>query len=155
MSQPTPTTVLITGADRGLGKVLLKLCLAKPNHNIIAGVRDPSQSTSQSLHSLPDASGSHLIIVKIDPVIEPSASDAVEELTKTHGIDHLDVVIANAGISNTWPKVKGFKIEDLKAHMEVNVYGVVWLYQATFCCRSKSACQWAQFAIWKQISLSS
>lgn len=36
-----PTIVLITGANRGLGKGLLKRYLALPNHTVIAANRDP------------------------------------------------------------------------------------------------------------------
>ena len=39
-------------------------------------------------------------------------------------------MIANAGILSVWPTIKELDVEDLKEHMEVNVYGVVWLFQA-------------------------
>ncbi|EXF82182.1 aflatoxin biosynthesis ketoreductase nor-1 [Colletotrichum fioriniae PJ7] len=126
-----PTTVLITGANRGLGKGLLQRYLALPNHIVIAGNRDPTQPTSQALNDLPKAEGSKLIVVKIDACVEEDAQDAVKELQETYGITHLDIVIANAGISYAWPAVAELKIADLQAHMEPNVYGVVALYQAT------------------------
>lgn len=126
-----PIIVLITGANRGLGKGLLQRYLAQPNHIVIAGNRDPTHPTSTALNDLPKADGSRLIVVKIDAAIEQDAHDAVKELQQTHGIDHLDIVIANAGVSYVWPPVAQLKIADLQAHIEPNVYGVVAVYQAT------------------------
>ena len=59
------------------------------------------------------------------------AFEAVKILNSEHDIHHLDVVIANAGIAYVYPKVSELKITDLKAHMEPNVHGAIWLYQAT------------------------
>lgn len=124
------TIVLISGANRGLGQFLLKLYLAKPNHLVIAANRDPSHATSKALFDLPVAANSRLVVVKVDSSSESDSFSAVEEL-KSQGIDHIDIVIANAGISYIWPTVSEVKIEDLQAHMTTNVYGVVWLFQAT------------------------
>jgi norsolorinic acid ketoreductase len=124
-------TVLISGANRGIGKGLLQRYLIQPNHVVIAANRNPSHPTSQSLNDLPKGEGSRLIIVKVDVLSETDASDAVEELQNSHGIGHLDLVIANAGISTIWPTVANLKITDLQAHMAANAYGVITLYQAT------------------------
>jgi norsolorinic acid ketoreductase len=124
------TVVLISGANRGLGKGLLELYLARPNHIVIAANRDPTHITSKTLTNLPTGTGSRLILVKVDASNESDALEAVKQLS-AEGIDHLDLVIANAGISYTWPKVSDLKIADLQAHIETNVYGVLWLYQAT------------------------
>ncbi|KAI1392402.1 NAD(P)-binding protein [Hypoxylon trugodes] len=126
-----PIVVLISGANRGLGKGLLKRYLAQPDHIIIAANRDPEHQTSKDLADLPAASGSCVIVVKLDAVAESGAADAVEELRAKHGIEHLNIVIANAGVSYVWPSVADAKIEDMRGHMEPNVYGVVRLYQAT------------------------
>ncbi|KAI1495122.1 hypothetical protein F5X96DRAFT_665064 [Biscogniauxia mediterranea] len=96
------TTVLISGTNRGLGKALLKLYLAKPNHVVIGANRDPSLPASQALASLPTGTGSRLIIVKIDAIVELDAAKATQELA-AEGIDHLDLVIANAGIAYFGP----------------------------------------------------
>ncbi|KAI1379822.1 hypothetical protein F4677DRAFT_295891 [Hypoxylon crocopeplum] len=133
MRSPTmaQTVVLITGANRGLGKGLLERYLALPNHTVIAANRNPVHQTSKALADLPKGDGSRLIVVKLDAVVEQDAFRAVKELQESHGIDHLDVVIANAGVSYIWPSVADVKISDLQAHIEPNVYGVVTLYQAT------------------------
>ncbi|KAF9878108.1 aflatoxin biosynthesis ketoreductase nor-1 [Colletotrichum karsti] len=134
-----PTVVLITGANRGLGLGLLQRYLALPNHTVIAGNRDPTHKTSKALSDLPKAEGSRLIVVKIDAAIEQDAHDAVKELQASHGVDHLDIVIANAGVSYVWPTAADLKISDLKGHIEPNVYGVISLFQATRPLLKKSA----------------
>ncbi|TVY37840.1 Norsolorinic acid ketoreductase [Lachnellula subtilissima] len=130
---PTPpqTIILITGANRGLGAGLLTLYLSLPYHTVIAAVRSPLSPSSLALSSLPTGVGSRLITVKIDACNETDHGEAVETLRSTHGISHLDVVIANAGVSYVFPKVSELKIEDLQGHLTPNVFGVVWLYQAT------------------------
>ncbi|KAI1088935.1 NAD(P)-binding protein [Rostrohypoxylon terebratum] len=126
-----PKIILISGASRGLGRGLAERYLAKPNHIVIAANRNPSSAPSQSLSQLPVGKSSSLIIVKLDAEIESDATNAIKELKEKYDIEHLDVVIANAGISEVWPAVKDVKIADLDRHVRINVYGVVALYQAT------------------------
>ncbi|ORY29548.1 hypothetical protein BCR39DRAFT_171236 [Naematelia encephala] len=123
------TVVLISGANRGLGKGLLARYLALPNHTVIAANRNPDHPTSQDLSKLPTAEGSKLIVIKIDARVWQDPFDAIKTLG-SHGIDHIDIVVANAGVSYTWPSVAEVKHEDLIAHFEANAYGVVSLYQA-------------------------
>jgi NAD(P)-dependent dehydrogenase (short-subunit alcohol dehydrogenase family) len=70
----TPTVVLITGANRGIGKGLLELYLLKPNHLVIAGNRDPEHATSKALATLPTADGTSLLVVKIDATVRTAGS---------------------------------------------------------------------------------
>ncbi|TVY46624.1 Norsolorinic acid ketoreductase, partial [Lachnellula occidentalis] len=107
------------------------LYLAKPHHTVIAAVRSPSSPSTQALTSLPTGTSSRLITVKIDACIEGDAAAAVESLRTNHGISYIDVVVANAGVSYVFPKVSELRIEDLMGHMTPNVFGLVWLYQAT------------------------
>jgi len=125
----SPIIVLITGANRGLGKGLLEQYLARPNYVVIAGNRDPEHSSSKILNDLPRGDGTKLITVKIDSTLSSDPSMAVQQLA-AQGIHHLDIVIANAGISLSSPAVAELDPSDLDRHMEVNVYGVVRLFQA-------------------------
>jgi norsolorinic acid ketoreductase len=125
------TIVLITGANRGLGLGLLQRYLAQPNHTVIAGNRDPGHPSSQALSKLPKGEGSKLIVVKIDASIREDAFSAVKQLQNNHGINHIDIVIANAGVSYAWPTVAELKLDDLHGHLGPNVYGFITLYQAT------------------------
>ena len=132
-----PTVVLITGANRGIGEGLLKLYLSKPNHTVIVGNRAPDHAPSQALLLLPKAEGTTLILVKIDANVESDPANAVKAL-ESQGIDHLDIVIANAGIALTWCKVSEVTAELLQKHFTTNVYGFVWLYQAVLPMLKKS-----------------
>jgi len=132
-----PAVVLITGANRGIGNGLLGLFLAKPNHMVIAANRDPDHSSSKDLANLPKAEGTSLFIVKLDATVATDPINAVKQLS-TYGIDHIDIIIANAGIALLWPKVCEVNIEDVATHMETNVYGFIRLYQATIPLLKKS-----------------
>jgi len=123
------TVVLITGANRGLGYGLLERYLKLPNHTVVAANRNPDYPTSKGLSKLPTAEGTKLVVVKLDARVWQDAFDAVKTL-ESQGIDHLDIVIANAGVAYCWPTVAEVKLEDLVAHVEPNAYGVVSLYQA-------------------------
>ncbi|KAK4062460.1 uncharacterized protein Triagg1_9946 [Trichoderma aggressivum f. europaeum] len=134
------TLVLITGGNRGLGLGLVKSFLSQPNHKkidnsnrqtVISANRDPSHSTSKALADLPKADGSSLIVVKYDAGVEQDAFDVAKELKEKHKVTYLDIVVANAGISKSYPLVKDVQRADIQDHINVNAYGVVSLYQAT------------------------
>ncbi|KAJ5319005.1 hypothetical protein MYU51_014073 [Penicillium brevicompactum] len=125
-----PTFALITGANRGLGLGIVKNFVAKPDHIVVAAVRDPTHESAQKLSTLPTAEGSSIIVVKYDASVEQSAFDAVKEATEK-GVDHLDYVVANAGIAKIYPLVKDAKRADILEHFQVNVLSAVSLFQAT------------------------
>lgn len=98
---------------------------------IIALTRDPTSPSSQSLATLPIHPSSRLIVIKYDASIESDAFDAIAEIQNTHGIRHLDIVIANAGIAKSYPLVKDVRRDDILEHVNVNVLAVVSLFQAS------------------------
>ncbi|KAK5075793.1 hypothetical protein LTR24_009884 [Lithohypha guttulata] len=124
------TTYLITGANRGLGKGLTKICLSRPESVVIAAVRDTESSSTKDLHDLPKGDGSTLVVVKIDSSSLTDAQQATSLLQSKYNIHSLDVVITNAGVSKAWPAVHEAKIEDMREHFEINVLGVVTLFKA-------------------------
>lgn len=91
--------------------------------------RDPEHASSKDLINLPKHSESRLIIVKIDAKSETDAVNAIKYLQQ-QGLDHLDIVVANAGVAYRFGKVSEMNITDIRGHIEPNVYGVVRLYQA-------------------------
>ncbi|KAL3473976.1 NAD(P)-binding protein [Aspergillus californicus] len=125
-----PTIVLITGANRGIGRGLLELYLSKPNHTVVAANRDPDHPTSKEILALPRATGTTVKLVKVDMASETDAADAAEILKTRDGIDHIDILIANAGIAYSWPKLEDVMIQDIRTHFETNVLGFVRVYQA-------------------------
>lgn len=124
-----PTVVLITGTTRGIGKGILEEYLAKPDHIVISGNRDPSNAASQALLKLPTVQGTKHILVKIDCDVPTDPATAVGDLA-AQGIDHVDIIIANAGIALLWTKVSEVKTEDIQTHINTNVYGFLHLVQA-------------------------
>jgi len=125
------TIVLISGASRGLGRAIFERYIARPNHIVIAANRNPSDSNSKELLGFKIGEGSKAILIKVDANVDTDAAEAVKELDTKHGVDHIDIIYANAGIATTVPKASEVTVKDLKAHMQANVYGLVTLLQAT------------------------
>ncbi|KAH6603989.1 aflatoxin biosynthesis ketoreductase nor-1 [Trichoderma cornu-damae] len=125
------TFVLITGGNRGLGRGLVESFLSLPDHTVISANRDPNHETSKELDGLPKAEGTKLVLVKYEAGVEQGALNTIKELKEKHGVDHLDIVIGNAGIAKSYPLVKDVKRADIQEHIDVNAYSMVALYQAT------------------------
>lgn len=90
-------TYLISGANRGIGYGLAGLILARPNTTLIALVRDPEHETSKSLYALAKAENTKVIVLPYEAMDPDSAANAITTAQQTYGIDHIDVLIANAG----------------------------------------------------------
>ncbi|KAL6781905.1 putative oxidoreductase [Auxenochlorella protothecoides] len=88
-------TVVVTGANRGLGRELVNQLLERPGNTIIAGVRDPSQA--KDLASL----GPNVVVTQLDVSDEASIEAWAASLKKDFA--HIDVVINNAGIADMEP----------------------------------------------------
>ncbi|KAJ5090527.1 NADP(+)-dependent dehydrogenase [Penicillium argentinense] len=123
--------VLITGANRGIGKGLLAHYLAQPNTTVIGTVRDASSEKAQDLEKLPKGEGSGLIVVPLDINNPSSVTKAVSIIQTQHHIEHIDVVIANAGVCTHWGPVQEMADEDVISHFEVNTLGPLRLFKAT------------------------
>ncbi|KAI9657220.1 MAG: hypothetical protein M1831_004406 [Alyxoria varia] len=130
------TKYLITGANRGIGRGLVSHYLSRPSNTVIAAVRDPSISSSQSLSTLPAGPSSNLILVKLisdsTDADDPSSSPATlaQELRTTHNIHSIDVIIPNAAVVSAFPKVQDLKPQDMHEHFSVNVVAVTQLFRA-------------------------
>jgi norsolorinic acid ketoreductase len=124
------TNLLITGAARGIGKGLVEHYLLQPNYNVIAAVRNLDHPSADALKSLPKHEKSTLIVVKIDSLEVDDPDKAVEELSSKHSVTSLDIVIANAGISEALPQVHEVQLKDLYRHFDINVAGVILLFKA-------------------------
>ncbi|PVH76593.1 NAD(P)-binding protein, partial [Cadophora sp. DSE1049] len=118
----------LTYAHTGIGNGLLKAYLSRPNHTVIAGVRNPS--ASQRLQTLPKAANTTLIIVKIDNENDSTAAAAISSLKTTHNITTLDLVIANAGILDYFGPVAGTPPAQMARHYQVNVIAALVLFEA-------------------------
>jgi norsolorinic acid ketoreductase len=104
----------------------------RPSTIVIAGVRDIESASSKAIYSLPTGQNSKAIVVHIDNLSESSAKDSVKLLESKHGITKLDVVIANAGISNYYGLAIDTPLSEVRSHFEVNTVGTLALFQATW-----------------------
>ncbi|KAF3490690.1 putative aflatoxin biosynthesis ketoreductase nor-1 [Arthroderma uncinatum] len=132
------TVVLITGAGRGIGQALTEAYLLRPNHTVIATVRDCTDPKYDALKKSPVGSGSRLLLVSIESTSNTDPEKAVEQV-KAAGVDHIDVVIANAGVAPPSEPFDTLDVNDLTHAFQVNTVSTVVLYQAVKPLLEKSA----------------
>ncbi|KAH8435279.1 SDR family oxidoreductase [Aspergillus melleus] len=125
-----PTTVLITGANRGIGKGLVAAYLRKPNITVIAACRDTSPEKTEHLHSLPRGTNCNLITVSLSLDQPSGIIEAVQKLQAQHGISQIDVVVANAGICDHYGPLIEMTDSDLQKHLDINTFGPLRLFRA-------------------------
>lgn len=120
------TRVLVTGCNKGIGKGVLEVLLAKqfnPKLHILMAVRTPKlgeETKAELLATFPDAS---LEVFQLDQGDDASIAAAVERL-KGHPIDWL---VNNAGTSFSGPRIDH---EVISVTMGVNYHGVKKLTEA-------------------------
>jgi NAD(P)-dependent dehydrogenase (short-subunit alcohol dehydrogenase family) len=118
MSPPSQVTVLITGANRGIGASIADE-LAPRCHTLFLATRTGSIDPAQT-DRLATLSDCRVLGVQMDVVSEKSvvsAFDQVGERTR-----HLDVVVNNAGLAVTSPSAE-LSLEDWCAQLNVNLTG--------------------------------
>ena len=81
---------------------------------------------------MPRGVESELILVPVSLDIPESATNAVQQLKTQHNIKHIDIIVANAGICNHWGPLAEMEDSDLLAHLDVNTFGPLRLFRATF-----------------------
>lgn len=81
------------------------------------------------MKNLPVAEGSQLLLVKIESTSPADPQEAVKDI-KAAGIDRLDIVIANAGISPYPAPLDTVDIKDVIDTLQVNTIGPIRLFQA-------------------------
>jgi NAD(P)-dependent dehydrogenase (short-subunit alcohol dehydrogenase family) len=105
--------VLVTGANRGLGKEFARQALALGAKKVYAGARDPSQVT------LPGVVPIRLDVT--DPVQVAEAASTASDVT---------LVINNAGIAITTGLLAEDSVDALRRMLETNVFGMLHMSQA-------------------------
>ncbi|MES2266654.1 MAG: SDR family oxidoreductase [Bacteroidota bacterium] len=120
-------TVLITGANKGIGLETARQ-LANAGYHVFLGCRD-KQRGEEAVALLNSEGLNDVELTVIDVVSDESVQQAYEEISKK--IDHLDVLINNAGIPGSIPQpILETPIETYKQVYEVNVFGVARVTKA-------------------------
>jgi NAD(P)-dependent dehydrogenase (short-subunit alcohol dehydrogenase family) len=112
---------LITGSSRGLGRALSEAVL-DAGHSLVATARNPRQ-----LDDLVERFGDHVRAVELDVTDPQAAVRVVNETIRSFG--RLDVLCNNAGYGNVGP-IEDTSIEDFRAQIETNLFGVIYLTKA-------------------------
>jgi NAD(P)-dependent dehydrogenase (short-subunit alcohol dehydrogenase family) len=116
-----PNVWLITGSSRGLGRSLTEVVLKKGDY-VIATARNP-----QSLNDLVEQYGEQIHPLALDVSDEQAVSAAVEQAHQVFG--RLDVVVNNAGYGDV-ASVEDVTLDDFRAQIDTNFYGVVYVSKA-------------------------
>ncbi len=116
----TGTRVLITGANRGLGRTLAIACAKAGASEIVAGARQ--LETLADLKAELAASGVLLTPVQLDV-----ASD--DDVQAAAALGRVDILLNNAGIA-TFGGVFKSSPEEMRREIEVNYFGVLRLVRA-------------------------
>src|SRR5215471_303085 len=118
------TTILITGANRGIGLEFVRQ-YAQEGATIIACCREPAKA--KDLKAIADASGGKVRVMTADV----SKPDSIASLARDLKATPIDILINNAGISG--PKQQGSDKIDPEGWLEtfrVNTVGPVLVAQA-------------------------
>lgn len=102
--------------------------LERPNHIVVGSIRDEAKPEIATLKSAKTAPCSKLLLVQIESTSFTDTAKAFEVVAQS-GIDHVDIVIANAGGS---PHVRPLDIVDAKdmiSNFHVNAVAPLVLFQ--------------------------
>ncbi|TDC73630.1 SDR family NAD(P)-dependent oxidoreductase [Streptomyces hainanensis] len=111
----------ITGASRGLGRAFAEAALAAGDR-VVGAARDVAP-----LAELADAHPGRLVSLRLDVSDRAAVLAAVEQAAAAFG--RLDVVVNNAG-GLLLGMLEETTEEQLRAHLDVNFFGAVWVTQA-------------------------
>ena len=117
-------TVLVTGADKGIGRALC-VELNRRGENVIAACL----GDSPELRSLG---------VRVEPGIDVTADAAVAGLAKRMGSTRLNVLINNAGVLGV-DELGRISFDDMRRQFEINTFGPLRVTQALLPCLAHGA----------------
>ncbi|GME24975.1 putative toxin biosynthesis protein [Neofusicoccum parvum] len=126
-----PSTYLITGASRGIGFGLVDTLAKRPGTVIFAAIRDIAKRDAVEKINNNAAKGSKVVAVQIRAG-NVEDHEALPAALSQSGVDHLDVVVANAGISNYYGPAATTPLDQFRDHFEVNTIGLIALFQAVW-----------------------
>jgi NAD(P)-dependent dehydrogenase (short-subunit alcohol dehydrogenase family) len=120
-------TILITGANRGIGLGLTKTLLAEGNH-VVAAARRPEEAAELKLLKKQHANA--ITLLKCDVDDAAGVREAAEQLQKQHG--SLDVIVNNAAImpEERDESILGMDLDLIERAFKTNVIGAARVIQS-------------------------
>ncbi|MEM1369600.1 MAG: SDR family oxidoreductase [Cyanobacteria bacterium P01_H01_bin.15] len=115
----TNKIVLVTGANRGIGKVLVESFIEYGVAKVYAAVRQ-----LESVTPLVEKYGDQVVPIHIDLANPESIAAAAQTAAD------VEVMVNNAGVLNTTTPLAEDAIASLKFEMDINVYGLISMAQA-------------------------
>ncbi len=111
--------VLVTGANRGIGKSILEEALHRGAAKVYAAVRDVA-----SAKSLVAEHGDRVVPLRVD-LDDPTSITAAADLARD-----VDIVVNNAGVMKMKSALDQDAIETLQFEINANVFGLIRIAQA-------------------------
>jgi len=111
----------VTGSSRGLGRNIVEVAL-EAGEMVVATARKPEQ-----LQDLVERYGDQVRTIALDVTNPESATNAVKAAVEAFG--RIDVLVNNAGYGDI-ASVEDVTIDDFKAQIDTNFYGVVYMTKA-------------------------
>ncbi|KAE8373146.1 hypothetical protein BDV26DRAFT_272753 [Aspergillus bertholletiae] len=130
----------VTGGNRGLGLGLVKSLLARPATTVVASVRNEEAAISLKAETQAITTGeqSSLHIFQLDFSSAIAPEKVVETVNAVDGIDHIDVLICNAGYAAPMVLAALTSAEDLRASFETNTIAPLLVFQGLWPLLQKS-----------------
>lgn len=110
---------LVTGANRGIGKVITETLLKRGATKVYAAVRDPASASS-----LVEAHGDKVVPVELDLTKPETIKSAAKKASD------VSLVVNNGGVLRTASALSNDAFEALDFEMDVNVHGLLRMAQA-------------------------
>jgi short-subunit dehydrogenase len=117
-------TILITGTSTGFGKLLTE-SLSAAGYQLIATMRGTDAKNAEVAKQLASLPG--VDVVELDVTDDNSVSKAMASIAARYS--KIDVLINNAGVAGGGV-FEAYTIDDIRQMFEINVFGVVKMYQA-------------------------
>jgi NAD(P)-dependent dehydrogenase (short-subunit alcohol dehydrogenase family) len=111
--------ILITGANRGIGRAMVESFLAAGAAKVYAGARSPA-----TLDPLVDANPDRVVPLRIDVTDRESVRAAAEAAAD------VQIVVNNAGVLEVASPLEEKAVEALNREVAVNVHGLLHMAQA-------------------------
>ncbi|KAH8668394.1 hypothetical protein BX600DRAFT_434934 [Xylariales sp. PMI_506] len=138
MSSPNNTVYVVTGANSGLGLGLVKSLLARPSTTVIGTVRNAAAAASLEKEFAAAASAlsvsgssSALHIVQLDFTTAPEPHQVRDAVVAAAGpsLDHVDVLICNAGLCPPLVSAAATGAADMRTAFETNAIAPLMVFQ--------------------------